>query len=93
MAAALRSGRPQVISPIMFDQNMWAERLSWMGVAYQCPSPGKLQVQDLSQALDYVMEKSVHVCTRVAELSGALLAEDGVKVAVDKIEKSLDRKL
>ena len=74
----------------MFDQNMWAERLSWMGVAYQCPSPRKLKVQELSQALDYVMEECVS--KRAAEMRETLLAENGVNIAVKEIEKILDKK-
>ena len=90
VAASLLTGRPQIISPVMFDQNMWAEHLLWMGVAYQCPSPRKLNVQDLSQALDYVMEEGVS--KRIAEIRETLLAENGVNIAVNEIEKILDKK-
>lgn len=75
----------------MFDQNMWAEHLSWVGVAYQCPSPGMLTPLNLSNALKYVTEESVQ--KRVMELSKNLLSENGVNFAVDKIEKTLHRKL
>lgn len=89
VATSLLSARPQIISPVMFDQTMWAEHLSWMGVAYQCPPPGKISAQKLSHALKYVMEESVR--KRVKELSEALHSENGIKIAVDMIEKSLDK--
>ena len=89
VATSLLSARPQIISPVMFDQTMWAEHLSWMGVAYQCPLPGKLSAQKLSHALKYVMEESVR--KRVKELSEALHSENGVTFAVDMIEKSLEK--
>lgn len=89
VASSLLSGRPQIITPVMFDQTMWAEHLSWVGVAYQCPSPGKVSAEKLSHALKYVMEESV--IKRVKKLSEALHSENGVKFAVDMIEKSLDK--
>ena len=46
---------------------------------------------NLSHALKYVTEESVQ--KRVMELSKNLLSENGVNFAVDKIEKTLHRKL
>ena len=88
VATALLSGRPQIICPVMFDQNMWAEHLSWMGVAYQCPSPEKLSVTELSHALEFIAGESV--CVKIKDLCKALMSENGIKLAVDKIEKTLN---
>ena len=87
VAASLLTGRPQIISPVMFDQNMWAEHLSWMGVAYQCPSPEKITAEKLSQALDYVAKEDVK--RRIEDLCKVLTNENGMKCAVGEIEKTL----
>ena len=89
VAACLLASRPQIISPIMFDQTMWAEQLAWVGVAYQCPSPGKLTVQNMSQALKYVAEQTVQ--KTITDLRQQLLSENGVKFAVDLIQRTLHR--
>ena len=89
VAAALLAGRPQIISPVMFDQTMWAEHLGWMGVAYQCPSPGKMKLQNISQGLEYVAGETVQ--KSVTDLSNILQNENGVKFAVDMIHKTLDK--
>lgn len=36
-AAAMRSGRPQVLCGVWYDQRWWAERAAWAGVALACP--------------------------------------------------------
>lgn len=89
VATALQSSRPQIICPVMFDQSMWAEHLSWMGVASQCPSPEKLSVAELSHALEFIVEESV--CARIEDLRKALMKENGIKFAVDKMEKVMNR--
>lgn len=74
----------------MFDQSMWAEQLSWEGVAYQCPAPSQLTPHELSHALKVAMGEGTK--RRVRELSAKLLGEDGVKAAVEEMEKALARK-
>jgi hypothetical protein len=90
VAAALTSGKPQIISPVMFDQNMWAEHLDWVGVAYQVSSPGKMTAERLSQALDFV--KNENVQKRVFELRKDVANENGLKTTVDVIRRTLNRK-
>lgn len=90
MATSILCQNPQIISPVMFDQSMWAEQLSWEGVAYQCPAPGQLTPRELSHALKVVTGEGTR--RRVRELSVKLSEEDGVMAAVKEIEKALARK-
>ena len=87
VAAAISSGKPQIISPVMFDQGMWAEQLAWVGVAYECPTPGKLTARKLSEALDYFADKAVQ--SKVSELKRAIEKEDSLKMAIDVIKQKL----
>ncbi|KAL3700356.1 hypothetical protein R1sor_018378 [Riccia sorocarpa] len=53
-AAALRSGKPQVICPFVLDQFYWAERMAWIGVA-----PEPLKAQQLFPEGDKEFRKAV----------------------------------
>ena len=90
MAAAIASGKPQIISPVMFDQEMWAGQMSWMGVAYECTHPRNLTSDKLCRALDYFSKESVQ--KKVSELKETLEEEDGSKIAVDLIKQTLKNK-
>ena len=90
VATALNSSKPQIISPVMFDQTMWAEHLDWVGVACQAPSPAKITGERLSQALDFVKDESVQ--KRVFELKRAVTEENGLKMATDVIMRTLNIK-
>ena len=89
MATALSSGKPQIVSPVMFDQTMWAEHLAWVGVAYECPSPTKMTAGKLSQALEYAKKGDVQ--RRISELQKAMVNENGLKMAADIIRTTLDK--
>lgn len=89
VATALSSNKPQIISPVMFDQNMWAEHLNWVGVAYQVPSPAKMTAERLSQALDYVKDENVQ--KTISELRRTMVNENGLKMAVDVIMRTLNK--
>ena len=43
VAAALRSGVPQLICPLHFDQQQWAERVAWLGCGAQVAPAALLQ--------------------------------------------------
>ena len=87
VATSLVSHKPQIISPVMFDQSMWAEKLSWEGVACQCPSPTRLSGRELSHALKVASGETMR--KRVRELGARVSEEDGVEKALMYMEKAL----
>lgn len=84
MATALLAKKPQVICPVMFDQQYWAEQLSWEGLAVQCPGPDKLTETDLAAALNTLFKSNMAETARV--VSSRLEREDGVTLAVTRLE-------
>ena len=86
-ASALLARRPQIISPVMFDQHSWAERLQWAGLAHQCPHARQLGVRDLTHALR--VTAGAAMMGRVAGVAAALVREDGLARAVGRMEQLL----
>lgn len=88
-AAALASGRPQVVCPLFVDQPFWAQRMYLNGVA-AAPQPQRwLTPEGLASAIrravtDQAMEEQARV------LGEHVRAEDGVSKAV-KILESLGK--
>lgn len=79
-AAALRAGRPQIITPIAADQFFWAARTHALGVA---PRPAPLHQltaaslgTDLAQCLN-----DIRLQTCAQRLGQSIAAEDGVAAA------------
>ena len=91
VATSLISQKPQIISPVMFDQSMWAEKLSWEGVAYQCPNPPQLTDHEFSHALKVASGEAMR--RRARELGARVSEEDGVKKALMNMEKVLKGKI
>jgi sterol 3beta-glucosyltransferase len=82
MAAALAAGLPQVTYPFYDDQLFWADRLYRIGAA---PEPlDRLS----SRSLAYALEDAVDLQPSVERLRDALAEEDGVAVAVDRLERA-----
>lgn len=87
MTAALLAKKPQIICPVMFDQEFWAEHLSWKELAVRCSPLKQLKQEELVRALKSVC--SSDVTERVEEMAFELLKEHGVEIAVDEIKKLL----
>lgn len=88
VASALLACKPQIICPVMFDQTLWAEHLSWRGLAYHCCSHLKqLSASELTHALKVVCGPAMKKC--VEDVSNELAKEDGVQVALTEIDKML----
>ncbi|MEU9112055.1 glycosyltransferase [Streptomyces sp. NPDC048483] len=84
-AAALTSGRPQVVCPLSFDQPFWAERMHACGVAPPPLPQHRLTADRLATAI----RKSVHTPTlirRAEQLGRQTRAQDGVGNAVKVLE-------
>ena len=89
VATALMAQKPQIICPVMFDQNFWAEHLSWKGLGYHCPHVGQLSTKELTHAIKIVLGAAMRKC--VADVGTAVSKEDGVKAAVSEIEKLMNQ--
>ena len=71
----------------MFDQEFWAELLSWKELAVRCSSLNKLESMELVSALRSVC--SVDMVKRVEEMACELLKENGVELALIQMKKLL----
>jgi sterol 3beta-glucosyltransferase len=92
-AAVLRSGVPGIVVPHVIDQFYWGQRVSDLGVGPRYISRGKLNVQNLSQALSQA-SSDTSMRKKAAELGEAIRAEpDGVKAAVRSIEEFCGKSL
>lgn len=90
VATALLAKKPQIICPMMFDQQYWAEQLSWEGLAVQCPGLAKLTETDLSVAVNVLFQSNMAETART--VASRLEREDGVRLAVARIEGLLLQK-
>ena len=88
MATALLAQRPQIICPVMFDQQFWAEHLSWEGLAYQCPDIKRLTVRELEHGVKVALGSAIK--KHAADIGAVLDKEDGVRTTLVEIDKLLD---
>lgn len=84
-AAALRAGVPSVVVPFMADQPYWAGRLTALGVAPPAIGHGRLTTSALAAALRIVLDDTA-MRARTAALGARIRAEDGLGVAVARVE-------
>ncbi len=89
VATALLAKKPQIISPVMFDQKFWAERLSMEGLqlGHQCPHVSQLTARELSHALRVVAGPAVK--RAVTDIGGAVQRENGLETALNVIRTVL----
>ena len=90
MATALLARKPQIISPVMFDQEFWAEQLSWRELAVRCSSPKQLKEEELVRALRWSCSEATR--ERIEEVSHHLENENGVQTALSRIKGVLTEK-
>ena len=84
-AAALRAGKPSVVTPFIADQFFWSWRLEKCGVAPAAIRQDRLNVDDLSRALSRVLHDSV-MRARAERLGQLIREEHGVGAAAAVIE-------
>ena len=84
VAAALRAGVPQVIRPFQGDQSFWAQQANEIGIAAP-PLTGTLTADRLAAAIDDAASRG----ERARELAARVGDEDGVAVAVARIEQAV----
>jgi sterol 3beta-glucosyltransferase len=88
--AALRAGLPQIVVPFMTDQPFWADRVRRLGVAALTAPKAKLTVDDLCTAFRRLGEDRA-LRNRAAELARHIRAENGLAVAIARLEAAASR--
>ena len=85
-ALGFRSGVPSVIVPFIFDQFYWASRAYELGIGPE-PIPYRhLTAQGLAGAINLAVSNS-EMRRRASDLGARLSREDGLRRAVDLIER------
>lgn len=85
LGQALAAGRPQLITPVAFDQPDNARRAAALGVARTLPF-GKVTAASLARELAIVMADER--CARQAgEVGAAVTREDGARAAAEALER------
>jgi UDP:flavonoid glycosyltransferase YjiC (YdhE family) len=88
-AATLRAGVPSIVVPHVIDQFYWGQRVNELGVSPGFISRGKLNVENLSEAIMRVRNDG-RIQEKASELGCKIRTEaDGVTAAVRAIEKIL----
>jgi UDP:flavonoid glycosyltransferase YjiC (YdhE family) len=86
-AATLRAGIPGIVIPHVIDQFYWGQEVNKLGVSPGFISRGKLNVENLSEAIMQVKNDG-QIQKKASDLGHKIRAEaDGVTVAVRAIEK------
>lgn len=82
---AVASGVPSIPVPISMDQPFWADRLHQLGVAAQPLNPRKPSIEHVRQAIAQAEAEPVRL--RAAQLAERMATEDGLRVAVTRLEE------
>ncbi len=85
-AFGLRAGVPSIIVPFLFDQFYWGKRISSLGVGPEPIPHRKLSVERLAEAISIAVADT-QIRQRAAELGEKIRAEDGVREAVEAIQR------
>jgi sterol 3beta-glucosyltransferase len=88
-AATLRAGVPGIVVPHIIDQFYWGQRVFELGVGPKFISRGKLNVQNLSDAVQFI--KNDETMREKAGALGRQIREeaDGVASAVRAVERTM----
>jgi len=90
LAAGLRAGVPAVTCPFFSDQPFWGDRLHRLGAGTR-PLPARvLSPETLGDAIATAV-RDPGMRARAARLGERIRAEDGVGIAVKRVEQWLDR--
>lgn len=88
-SAALRAGKPSVVTPFFSDQHFWARRLAKLGVSPPPVPKNHLNSNRLAnELLSLVLEPSY--ARRAAEISRLIQSEDGASRTANRIEHYLN---
>jgi len=85
--SAARAGVPSIVTPFAGDQFFWADRLRLAGVAPAAVDGRRPKVEVFARALDFIA--AARVRERARELGEMMRAENGVRNAVEALERTL----
>lgn len=85
MAAALKSGKPQLIIPFSVDQPFWANLLNKKGVALEPLKEKNLTVEDLCNR--FIDMDNIEVINKAKEIQKKIENDNGAKNAVIYLEQ------
>jgi UDP:flavonoid glycosyltransferase YjiC (YdhE family) len=85
-AFGLRAGVPSIILPFLFDQFYWGKRISSLGAGPEPIPHRKLSVGRLAELLALAVGDG-QMRQRAADLGEKIRAEDGVRTAVEAIQR------
>lgn len=91
-AAALRSGRPSIITPCGFDQFANAEMVANSGTGIALGQIGRVLPQNLADAMVRALHDA-ELVTRAAEVGRRLHSEDGLGNAIKVIDEFITQDL
>ncbi len=86
--SAARAGVPSIVLPFAGDQFFWAEQLRRHGVAPAATSGGHIKASALARAIELAQMPEMR--ERAAALGARMRTEDGLSVAVDRIQSLLE---
>jgi MGT family glycosyltransferase len=85
-AAGLRAGVPSIVIPFFGDQPFWGQRIADLGVGTKPIPRKKLTAERLANAIgEVITDQEMH--TRAKKLGKQILAENGIKSAVEIFNK------
>lgn len=87
-AATLRAGIPSVVVPYFYDQFFWGKRLRELGVGSRPISQKQLSSESLAAAIGEVVG-TPEIAKRSRLIAESISREDGVRTAVDVLERYL----
>ncbi len=88
VATSLLTKRPQLICPVMFDQEHWAEIVVWKSLGIRLTPANNLTVKELRAKLTLVVT-STEITDSIDFVYTEIVKEDGVKNALLEIDKIL----
>lgn len=88
MAAALKSGKPQIIIPFAVDQPFWANRLYKLGYALKPIKESEVTTEELISRFKEV--EKAEVKQKAQNIKSALSEENGTENAIKYIERYCD---
>jgi sterol 3beta-glucosyltransferase len=89
VAAVLRAGVPSFAVPFGYEQALWGQRIAKLGVGIAPLAPERLNAHSLAGALKRLSgDTGLH--PRALELAERIKAEQGLRKAVDIIERALN---
>jgi sterol 3beta-glucosyltransferase len=83
--SAARAGVPSVVIPFAGDQFFWADRLEKLGIAGDPVIGKRIRSSELARGIEFAERDEVRA--RASQLGAQMAAENGLRNAVDAIER------